>query len=85
MNTAFSIFWLFVHIWRQSLVLQRTATIGLLAKREGKQMENLVSASQESDQRSKINIMEKNFVLKQLNLKASLLLIVMTFQLRRRQ
>ena len=45
MNTAFSIFWLFVHIWRQSLVLQRTATIGLLAKREGKQMENLVSAS----------------------------------------
>ena len=59
MNTAFSIFWLFVYIWRQSLVLQRTATIGLLAKREGKQMENLVSASQESDQRSKITIMDK--------------------------
>ena len=48
-----------MHIWRQSLVLQRPATIGLLAKREGKQMGNLVSASQERDQRSKINIMEK--------------------------
>ena len=60
MNTAFSIFFsLLVRIWRQSLVLQWTATIGLLAKREGKRMENLVSASQESDQRSKINIMEK--------------------------